>query len=294
MILWSDSDRLYKLDIIQSLFCKERIKIFACTWVSVVNVRSSIKSIFGGNRSPVLVLGPLDSALATLSRRFIPITKRTTEWHPVTIPFSRFCYFGVSAPTLNLVWYIEDSLSRLPGCDLVHGHASVLCISAGGVLSNKCWQDLTILVATVKSLFLNLASLVSWPIALVCSMQLENPGTPPICTAVSMYWFFSKYVVRRLDSTAKNILPSTFRRELLGNWVKSSGVKIQHVLSTFLPYGGMLQFIHITFSSSHSFLSSVRHCLYTHLVLGQNSFLLNYYFFDLSKCWLFSIKWSFR
>ena len=50
---------------------------------------------------------------------------------------------------------------------------------------------------TVRSLLFPFSSRMIWLIALVCSKQPENPGTPPFCTDVSVYWSAVRNVVIR-------------------------------------------------------------------------------------------------
>ena len=103
-----------------------------------------------------------------------------------------------------------------------------------------------------------------WLIALVCSKQPENPGTP-FCTDVSMYRFAVRNVAMRLGSTAKNSFPSTFSKEIVRNSITrfdpiTLGVNIS---AACCQHSGTLPFLHITLRRLHSVRRSFEHILYT-------------------------------
>ena len=84
---------------------------------------------------------------------------------------------------------------------------------------------------TVRSFLPFFASRMSCVMALVCSKQPENPGTPPFWTEVSIYKLPVRKDVSRFARMAKNIFPSTLSNEIVLNLLivlesRSFGVNI--------------------------------------------------------------------
>ena len=101
--------------------------------------------------------------------------------------------------------------------------------------------------------------------ALVCSTQPENPGTPPFWTEVSIYKFPVRKDVSHFERMAKNIFPSTLSNEIVLNWLtvlefRSFGVNIPSASS---QEAGTSPFRQTTFKSLHNRLRSSGHILYT-------------------------------
>ena len=101
--------------------------------------------------------------------------------------------------------------------------------------------------------------------ALVCSTQPENPGTPPFWTEVSIYELPVRKDVSRFARMAKNIFPSTLSNEIVLNWLtvlefRSFGVNIP---SASFQEARTSPFRQTTFKSLHNRLRSSGHILYT-------------------------------
>ncbi|KAH3794642.1 hypothetical protein DPMN_148179 [Dreissena polymorpha] len=118
---------------------------------------------------------------------------------------------------------------------------------------------------TVRSFLPFFASLISCVIALVCSIQPENPGTPLFWTEVLMYALPVRKDVSLLARMAKNIFPSTLSSEIVRNWLtvlelRSFGVNIP---SASFQASGTSPFLQTTLRSLHKRLRSSGHILYT-------------------------------
>ena len=72
---------------------------------------------------------------------------------------------------------------------------------------------------TVRSFLPFFASLISSVMALVCSTQPVNPGTPPFWTEVAIYELPVRKDVSRFARIAKNMFPSTLSNEIVLNWL---------------------------------------------------------------------------
>jgi len=118
---------------------------------------------------------------------------------------------------------------------------------------------------TARSPWLRFASSIIFEMKLVCSMHPGTPGAPPFCTEVSIYLLLSRKVVSLLANIPKNILPSTFRREMVRNCFmhdEFSSLGIKH--SSAMSHSPGRRFtLHTAFNSFHSLLLSRSHCLYT-------------------------------
>lgn len=69
----------------------------------VVTVKSSMKALIGGWRTPVFVKGPLHSTSADLTIMFMARAKRMTEMvQPVIMSFSSLCQADVPDPNVTL------------------------------------------------------------------------------------------------------------------------------------------------------------------------------------------------
>ena len=117
----------------------------------------------------------------------------------------------------------------------------------------------------MRSPFISLASFINCEITLVCSSHPGNPGTPPFCTDVSTYSLSTMYDVILLASTAKKILPSTLRSEIVQNCLISAefssfGTKQP---SATCQCVGMWPFLQMTLINFHSRLRSLGHFMYT-------------------------------
>ena len=113
---------------------------------------------------------------------------------------------------------------------------------------------------TVRSFLPFFASRMSCVMALVCSTQPENPGTPPFWTEVSIYKLPVRKDVSPFARMAKNIFPS----KIVLNWLivlesRSFGVNIP---STSFQEAGTSPFRQTTFKSLHNRMRSSGHILY--------------------------------
>ena len=97
---------------------------------------------------------------------------------------------------------------------------------------------------------------------LVWSTQSDTPGIPSFWTEESIYLFLSMKLIRRLDSSDMNILPSTFSSEIVWNWFISIEFGA-NILSEIVQQSGAWPILQITFMSFHSRRANLGQYLYT-------------------------------
>ena len=106
---------------------------------------------------------------------------------------------------------------------------------------------------SVRSTFVSVVSLISCEMTLVCFRHPGNPGIPPFCTDVSTYQLSTTYNVILLASTAKKILPSTLRSDIVldclisAEIISSIGTKQPSAICQYFGMWPFLQMIFINF-----------------------------------------------
>ena len=116
-----------------------------------------------------------------------------------------------------------------------------------------------------KSFLLTLAFWIASQIMFPCSKQPAIPGIPPFCTEVSIYSFVRRYLVSLDAKTAKNIFPSTLRKEIGRNWWISSEFCSfgMYTPSAIIPRSLIWQFFHANFRLACNHFRTLGHFLYS-------------------------------